>query len=471
MMKHFYSRLGIARWKLLVIVGVLASVTVAARQQAPAAGQAPPSQQPSDVSIVITGGGGTIPHYAVPDFVALNAEAGDLAKQLAQVLWDDLAYEREIDMIPRDTTASIPVARTPDQIAFDSWRELNVDAVVYGTVQKTGKDIKVQVRLYNVRTRQQAFGSEYSGTDQFPRNFAHNAADDIYKQQRNLRGVARTKLAFISDRERQRVRGTGQQNRESKEVWISDYDGSNQRRITLTNELNAGPSWSPDGRAIAYSSWRKVPTGGGIDIYVSRIFQGILENPTKGRTESNMQPVYSPDGTRIAFASNRSDSNNEIYVMNVDGSGLRRLTNHPAADAVPTWSPNGAQIAFTSDRSGTPQIYIMSSTDGSGLRKISSESNADRATWSPAPYNEIAFAAKTGPGYDIKVFDLSTGETHQLTFGEGSNESPSYSPNGRHLAFMSTRRNGSQIFTMTRDGRDVRQITTTGSNVTPSWSN
>src|SRR3954469_3878810 len=453
---------------LLAVAAVLGGTTIiGARQQAPA----PSPQQPSDVSFVIAGGSGSIPHYAVPDFVALNPEAADLAKSLAQVLWNDLSYEREIDTIPRDVYSSIPVARTPEQIPFDSWRELNVDALVFGTVQKTGKDIKVQIRLYNVRTRQQALGSESTGTDQFPRNFAHSAADDIHKQQRNLRGVPRTKLAFISDRERQRVRGTGQQNRESKEVWISDYDGANQRRVTLGNELNAGPpSWSPDARAVAYSSWRKVATGGAIDIYISRIFQGILENPTKGHSETNMQPVFSPDGTRIAFTSNRYDNNLEIYVMNVDGSGLRRLTNHPAADAVPTWAPNGAQIAFTSDRSGTAQIYIMSATDGSNLRKISSETTAESATWSPTG-GQIAFAARTGAGYDVKVFDLSTGETRPLTYGEGSNESPAYSPNGRHLAFMSTRKGGSQIYTMTLDGRDVRQITTTGNNVTPSWSN
>jgi TolB protein len=467
MIKHLHSsRLGVGRWKLLVLAAALTGVSAAARQQAPA--PAAP-QQPSEVVLTISGAGGSVPHYAVPDFIALNAEAADLGKMLGQVLWDDLAYERELDMIPRDIYSSIPVARTPEQVPFDSWRELNADGVVFGSVQKTGKEIKVQVRLFNVRTRQLVFGSEYTGTDQNPRGFAHTIADEIHKQQRNLTGVARTKLAFISDRERQRVRGTGQQNRESKEVWIVDYDGANQRRITLGNELNAAPAWSPDGRAIAYTSWRKVPTGGAPDVYISRIFQGVLENPTKGRADTNMQASFSPDGARISFVSNR-DGNLEVYVMNVDGSGLRRLTNHPAAEAAPKWSPTGAQIAFTSDRSGTPQIYVMSSADGSNVRKISSESHADPATWAPPPYNEIAFAARSGPGFDIKVFDLSTGETRTLTSGEGSNESPAYSPNGRHIAFTSTRKGNAQIFTMTRDGRDVRQITTTGNNTTPSWS-
>ena len=90
--------------------------------------------------------------------------------------------------------------------------------------------------------------------------------------------------------------------------------------------------------------------------------------------------------------------------MNRDGSDVRRLTNNPAIDSTPTWSPTGTQIAFTSERTGTPQIYVIGA-DGAGLRRISSESYADRATWSPAPYNEIAFAARTGPGFDIKILN------------------------------------------------------------------
>jgi TolB protein len=212
-----------------------------------------------------------------------------------------------------------------------------------------------------------------------------------------------------------------------------------------------------------YTSYRSgVP-----DLLISNIYAGTMESPTKGSGQ-NWLPVFSPDGTRVAFVSSR-DGNSEIYVMNRDGSNVQRLTNNPAIDSTPTWSPTGTQIAFTSERTGTPQIYVIGS-DGAGLRRISSESYADRATWSPAPYNEIAFTARTGPGFDIKIQSIATGETRQITFGEGTNESPAWSPNGRHLAFMSTRAGRSQVFTVDRDGRNLRQLTKDGNNTTPKWS-
>ncbi len=274
--------------------------------------------------------------------------------------------------------------------------------------------------------------------------------------------MARTKLAFASDRDNERIAGTVQ-NRGVKEIYISDYDAANQRRVTVNRGLNITPMWTPDGRGIAYTSYRR----GSPDIFISLIYQGTFENPTAGRGD-NFLPAFSPDGTRLCFMSNR-DGNPELYVMNRDGSGVRRLTTHPAIDVTATWSPSGTQIAFTSDRSGSPQIYIIGA-DGLNLRKLTSESYCDRPTWSPAPYNEIAYASRTGPGYDIMSLDLATGERRRLTFGEGSNESPSYSPNGRHVAFSSSRAGRTQIFTMARDGKNLRQITQTGNNFTPSWS-
>ena len=443
---------------------VAATVAAAITTTAPVA-QQPTSQQPSELTLTISSDqAGVAPRLAIPDFLALSndPETLDVARTISRVLWDDIAFEREFALVSRDILSTIPAAASISDVPFDRWREVNVDGVIIGTVQKTPAGLRVEVRLFSVRSRQMAFGREYSGPATSRRLFAHQMADEIHQQQRGLRGVARTKIVFNSDRDGSQMAGTVEK-RAVKEIYICDYDGENQRRVTTQMSMNINSTWSPDGRSIAYASYRRTQP----QIFISNIFQGTLEELTKGPGQ-NFTPVWSPDGTRIAFASTR-DGNFEIYVVNRDGSNLRRITNHAAADITPTWSPTGTQLAFTSDRTGAPQIYIVG-TDGLGLRQVTHESKADRATWSPAPFNEIAYAASTGPGNDIKVLELATGAVRQLTFGEGTNESPSFSANGRHIAFMSTRTGRSQIFTMARDGKDVRQITRTGSNAQPDWS-
>jgi TolB protein len=91
-------------------------------------------------------------------------------------------------------------------------------------------------------------------------------------------------------------------------------------------------------------------------------------------------------------------------------------------------------------------------------------------TWGPAPYNEIAYASQSGRGFDIVIYNVATGKAEPLTHGEGSNESPVFSPNGRHIAFTSTRKGKMQIFLIGRDGKGLRQVTTLGNNVMPNWS-
>ncbi len=189
-------------------------------------GQQPAPQQPSEVAVVISGDPGTPPRYAVPDFIAASPDAAEAAKTITQVLWDDLAFEREFYLIPRDTYSTIPPARSPDQVPFAAWRELGADAVFFGTVSRMGNDIRVEVRLFNIRTQQSVFSKEYTGTVANPRLYAHTIADEIHQQQRALRGVARTKLAFSSDRNRERMVGTVE-NRDVKEVYMADYDGAN----------------------------------------------------------------------------------------------------------------------------------------------------------------------------------------------------------------------------------------------------
>lgn len=450
----------------LAATGAVVLLGAGPQQPAPAA---PAPQQPSEITTTISGEGGAPPRLAVPAFIALtrDAETEAIARTISQVLFDDLTFEREFALVPRDIYTTIPTATSFNDVPFARWRELNADGLIIGTVEKAATGIKIEVRLFDMHTQlpipPSAFGKEYTGSAANPRLYAHTIADEVHQSQRGLRGVARTKLTFNSDRDGERVGGTIE-SRSVKEIYITDYDGENQRRITVQKSLNITSTWSPDSRSIAYTSYRRgVP-----NIFISNIFQGTLEELTKERTSNNVLPSWSPDGTRLCFASTR-DGNMEIYVVNRDGSNLRRLTNHPGGDITCTWSPSGTQIAFTSDRTGTPQIYIVGA-DGLGLQKVTSEPYADRPTWSPAPFNEIAYTARTGPGNDIKVMSLATREVRQITFGEGTNESPSWAANGRHFAFTSTRSGKTQIFTIARDGKNLKQITRTGSNYQPDWS-
>jgi TolB protein len=456
------------RTLLTGITLAVASFTVAGQQPPPTA--TPPPQQTDIVKLVITGAPGSPPKLAVAGFIPLSSDAETVAaaKTISDVLYDDISYEREYYLIGKDAVATIPKFTAIDQVPLDPWKEVNADGVLVGTVAKTGNGVLVQVRLIKVATGETAFGKQYSGSIGNPRRYAHTIWDEMYKDQMQGHGVARTRLTFSSDRDADRIQGPGG-NRDVQEIYIADYDGANPRKVTNTRTLNITPTWSPDNQAIAYTSYR--PSGGmGTfqDIVLSYISTGERRMPANGDPKKqNYLPIWSPDGSKIAFTTNR-DGNPEIYVMNKDGSGARRMTNSPAIDVSPTWSPTGGQLAWVSDRTGTARIYIMNA-DGTGQRPLINE-ECYRPTWSSQPFNEIAYAAKSGPGYDIKVYSFSTGDSRRITDGIGSNESPAFSPNGRHIAFTSTRNGKVQVYTIARDGNDLRQVTREGNNKYPNWS-
>ena len=286
---------------------------------------------------------------------------------------------------------------------FDRWRELNAD----GVDRRHGAEDRRPACASRCGSSTCARGSrrsarEYTGSVANPRLYAHTISDEIHQQQRALRGVARTKLTFNSDRDGERMAGTVE-NRGVKEIYIADYDGENQRRVTTQplaeHQLRPG---RPTARSIAYTSYRRGPP----NIFISNIYQGTLEELTKGaRPELAAGVVARRHAHRVHVDPRRQ---------------LRDLRHEPrrlepaAADEPSRRSTSRRRGRRPARRSrsrptapGTPQIYVIGA-DGLGLRQLTHESYADRPTWSPAPYNEIAYAARTGPGNDIKVLDLAT---------------------------------------------------------------
>lgn len=184
-----------------------------------------------------------------------------------------------------------------------------------------------------------------------------------------------------------------------------------------------------------------------------------------------MAPAISPDGKRVAFCSSFNKNNMDIYVSNLDGDNLRRLTTNRNIDSSPCWSPDGRRIAFTSGRTGTVQVYTMNA-DGSNQQRITFEGRYnDGADWSPDG-RYIAYSSRRGGSktFDIKIHDLTTNQTYYVTRDVENDENPSFSPDGKQIAFASDRSGKYQIYTINIDGTDMTRLTSQGENKHPSWS-
>jgi TolB protein len=442
-----------------LLVAALAAAAFSAWPAQPGAAQAPPAQAPSGNAQIIIGGGGQ--RFAVPDCIprAGDEASREACRTITQVLRNDLRFEGLFQFVPESLFSALPPLN-PESPNFEDWRSVGANILVIMRAQVTGGELAVEARVFSVDGRQGMLSKRYSGRADNPRSFAHQASDDILALTQ-YRGIARTKIAFTSDRD-----ATAQ--RRAKELYIVDYDGFNPRRITVNNSLNILPAWSPDGRALAYISYRQ----GGPAVFLARIYEGRSDVLTKPG-EQAFAPSFSPDGKRIAYASNKT-GNMEIWVANVDGTGAHNITSNPAADTAPTWSPTGQEIAFTSDRAGTPQIYLMDS-EGLNVRRLTTVGIwNDAPAWNPSKeYSEIAYTARLeAGGFDIAVIDLATRQIRQVTAGRGSCEYPSWAPNGRHLVFSCQRSRGGtwQITVSDREGRTLDTLATgSGNNVQPDW--
>ena len=405
------------------------------------------------------------PRIAVADFAARSSDPSAHAGLFTQIVRDDLSFSGIIDLVsPSFYPSQVP--SQPQELQFLTWTDppLNANFVAFGNLTESTTEAVISAWLYDVRSAstEAVVGKIYRGapTDAQVRKFAHQFADEIInKLSGGLASIASTQIAFISAR-------TGH-----KELWVMDYDGSNQRALTFLKSISLTPRWSPDSSRIAFTCFASANSAVSAQICMYSLDTGRIVSFARYRG-TNSSPTWSPDGSQVMFSSSMQGTP-ALYVSDASGNRPKRLTYASnGADTSPAWNPKTAQtVAFISDRGGLPQLYLMNA-DGTDTQKLDLPDMGyvvDPA-WSPNG-QLLAFSWRRPSGnYDIYVMDVASRRIIELTRDAARNERPCWAPDGRHIVFESTRSGSRQIWTMLADGSQPHELTFTGHNESPNWS-
>jgi TolB protein len=400
-----------------------------------------------DIYLEITQPGLRKVTVAAPPLMVLPGTPVDVAKGFQETLDVDLRAAAPIAIVERRLYALVEDDPRPE-VLNERWRSIGAQFLLSGTVVRAGGQIVVETRLIDLVSGEFAFAKRYRAGISASEVVAHTLANDLVQVFTGRQGPFLSRIAYISDR-------TGE-----SEIWVMDWNGKNKKQLTKHNSLALAPSWSPDGKHLVFTSYlRGTPA-----IYQLTPQEGYLKLLwDKGGVNSSAS--VSPNGKTVAFASSQ-DGNVDIYTIPIEGGEALRLTTARGIDTQPSWAPNGRQIAFTSTRSGAPQIYMMDA-DGSNVRRVSfSGFFHDESTWA-YDGTRIACTTRDEGNFQIATIDAVTNE-RKVIQAPGNNESPCFSPEGSMIAFESDRSGKPQIYITDANGVP-RQLTTEGSNHSPTW--
>lgn len=397
--------------------------------------------------------GAKIP-IAVPPCASSDPSLAALAKDLAQVIADDLQFSGLFDVLPPERYPAGFTALNPDvqMLDRDAWAATKSEHLVFGNLKQDGGTLVTEFRLFDLFSKNQVFGLELKVDKNFPRLAAHHFSEQVIKNLEGTPGIGTSEICFSAG-------ATG-----SKEIYVSDYDGANMKQVTKHNSISIKPKFSPDGSKIAYLSFKDRYSF----LYIFDRMTGV-STPLSKEVGLNIAPAWSPDGRQLAQVLSK-DGNNEIYLRNADGTNLRRLTRNRDLDTSPCFSPDGSRIAFVSDRGGNPQIYAMSSSGDGAVRLSFQGGSSYDPSWSPDGKYIAYVAEKSGDGLEIYMMGADGTGHRRLTDSQGGNESPSWSPDSRHIIFFSNRNGQKSLYTFTPETNEERRVPRlTMSSEGPAW--
>ncbi|BBP43742.1 Tol-Pal system beta propeller repeat protein TolB [Thiosulfativibrio zosterae] len=342
-----------------------------------------------------------------------------------------------------------------EEVRYDQWRNLDVDTLITGSIQEDSPGFyTIDLYLIDVLRRQQVIAKRWANIPQkWLRKVAHQMSDLAYKELTGIRGAFSTQIAYVT---LEKVDG---ERRYALEV--ADADGFGAQKILKSSFPIMSPSWSPDGKQLAYVSFENGR---------SEVFAQSLDGKYRELLASfkgiNGAPAWSPDGKQMAITLSK-DGSADIYIMDLKTKNLRRLTTNWAIETEAVWSSNGRSLFYNSDRRGQPQIFQVFLDTGEE-RRVSFEGNYNANPEISPDGRYLAMVHGSG-GFHIGVLDLYTNDFSIIT-KTFLDESPSFSPNGEMILYAMNRGGVGRLASVSVDGRITQIISSTSGQVRePAW--
>jgi TolB protein len=402
----------------------------------------------AQLTIEIIGGGANQIPVAVLPFVNENV----LPQSITEIVEQDLTRSGRFRAI--FVGGVNPLPSDIPQVNFADWKSRLADAIVIGqSTRLPDGRFEVKFRLLDVLKQVQIGGVAYTLSASQVRLTAHKIADFIYEKLTGERGVFSTRIAYVVKQ------GT------RFELRVADADGQNAQSILTSHEPIMSPSWSPDGARMAYVSFQnKKPI-----LFVQSLSASKQPAPVANYQGSNSAPGWAPDGKQLAAVLTK-DGTSQIYLMNADGSNLRKLT-HPSSGAIdtePFFTPDGQSIYFTSDRGGSPQIYRMAASGGEPTR-ITFDGDYNVSPRVSPDGKTLAYISRVSGRFQLMAMDLDSRQTQALTEGP-RDESPTFAPNGRIILYASDVDGRGVLYAVSSDGRFKQRLGVQAADIRePSW--